>query len=66
MAAKMLINIHEALEYLENLDVSSEDDLSSSNILLGAGDEKEVAGPSVDLPSKRIKGKCIFVSLISF
>ena len=24
----MLMNVHEALEYLENLDVSSEDDLS--------------------------------------
>ena len=79
MAAKMLINIHEALEYL---DVSSEDDLydgedslagvsvdlrtSSSNILLDAGDEEEVAGPSVDMTSKRVKGKCIFVSLTSF
>ena len=28
MAAKKLVNIHEAFEYLENLDVSSEDDLS--------------------------------------
>ena len=29
---------------------------SSGNILLGAGDEVEVAGPSVDVPSKRNKG----------
>ena len=106
------MNVHEALEYLENLDVSSEDDLpdaedfisrgrfailppndkrdrdtdedsgdenellpnnlnrsqllagatvdlsiSSGNIsLLGARDEEEVAGPSVDVPSKRHKG----------
>ena len=111
MAAKKLRNIHEALEYLENLDVFSEDNLSddedfiwrgklvilspndegdrdtdedsgeenellpnnlnrsqllagatvdlstsSGNISLGAGDEEEVAGPSVDVPSKRNKG----------
>ena len=29
---------------------------SSGNISLGTGDEKEVAGPSVDVPSKRNKG----------
>ena len=28
---------------------------SSGNISLGAGDEEEVAGPTVDIPSKRIK-----------
>ena len=28
MASKKLMNVHEALEYLENLDESSEDDLS--------------------------------------
>ena len=28
MATKKLMNVHEALEYLENLDVSTEDDLS--------------------------------------
>ena len=105
------MNVHEALEYLKNLDVSSEDDLSddedfisegrlvilppndkgdrdtkedsgdentlfpnnlnrsqllagaaadlstsNGNILLGSGDEEEVAGPSVDVPSKRNKG----------
>ena len=110
MAAKKLINVHEALEYSENLDLSSEDDLSdnegfisrgrlvilppndegdrdpeedsgdenellpnnlnrsqllagttvhlstsSGNILLGAWDEEKVAGPSVDVPSKRNK-----------
>ena len=110
MAAKKLMNVHEALEYLENLDVFSENDLSgnedfiskgrlvilppnnkgdrdtnensgdenelfpinlnrsqhlagatvalstsSSNILLGTGDEEEVAGPSVDVPSNRNK-----------
>ena len=106
-----MINVHEALEYFECLDVSSEDDLSddedftskerlvilprnnesyrdtyedsgdqnellpnnlnrsqlvagatvdlgisSSNISLGAGHEEEVAGPPVDVPSKRNKG----------
>ena len=111
MAAKKLMNVHEALEYLENLDVSSEDDLSddedfisreklvilppndegdrdtdedsgnenellpnklnrrlllagatvdlstsSGNISLGTGDEEEVAGSSVDVPSKWNKG----------
>ena len=112
MTAKMLMNVREALEYLENLEVSSEDDssddedfisrgilvifplndegdrdtdedsgdenellpnnlnrsqllagatvdlsISSGNIsLLGARDEEEVAGPSVDVPSKRHKG----------
>ena len=111
MAAKKLMNVHEALEYLENLDVSSEDDLSddedfisrgrlvilppndegdrdtdedsgdenellqnnlkrnqlltvatvdlstlSGNISLGTGDEEEVGGPSVDVPSKRNEG----------
>ena len=105
MAAKTLMNVHEALEYLENLGVSSEDDLSddgdflsrgklvslppnevgdrdtdedsgdenelllnnlnrsqllagatadlsasSGNISIVAGDEEEVAGPSVDAP----------------
>ena len=106
------MNVHETLEYLENLDVSSEDDLSddfisrgklvilpptneddrdtdeesedenellpnnlkrshflsgatvdsslsSWNISLGAGDEEEVAGSSVDVPSKRNKGSKI-------
>ena len=28
----------------------------SGNILLGAGDDKEVAGPSADIPSRRNKG----------
>ena len=28
MAAKKMMNVNEALEYLENLDVSLEDDLS--------------------------------------
>ena len=108
MAAKKLKNVHEALEYLENLDASSEDDLSddedfisrgrlvilppndegdrgtnkdsgdqnelfpsnlnrsqllagatvdlstsSGNNSLGGEDEEEVAGPSVDITSKR-------------
>ena len=108
MAAKKLMNVHEALEYLENLDVFSEDDLSdnedsisrrrliilprndegdredswdenellpnnlnrsqllagatvdlstsSGNTSLGAADEEEVAGLSVDVPSRRNKG----------
>ena len=33
MAAKKLMNVHEALEYLGNLDVSSEDDLLTMRIL---------------------------------
>ena len=32
MAAKKLMNVHEALEYLGNLDVSSEDDLLTMRI----------------------------------
>ena len=32
---------------------------SSGNISLGAGDEEEVAGPSVDVPLKRKKGSKI-------
>ena len=109
MAAKKMMNVHEALEYLKNLQVSSEDEISgdedfisrgrlvilvpkgdrdidedsrdenelppnnlsrsqllagatvhlstsSGNILLGAGDEEEVAGLSVVAPSKRNKG----------
>ena len=110
MAAKKLENVHEALAYLENLDLSSEDDLSdnedfisrgrlvilppndesdrdteedsgdvnellpnnlnrsqllagttvdlstsSGNTSLGAWDEEKVAGPLVDVPSKRNK-----------
>ena len=105
------MNVHEAIEYFENLDVSSVNDLSedqdfisrgrliilppnnkgdrdidedsgdgtellpkkinrgqilagatvdlstsSRNILLGAGEEEEEAGPSVYVPSKRNKG----------
>ena len=95
MAAKKLMNVHETLEYLENLGISSDDALSddedfisrgklphgdegsedenellpnnlnrsqllsgatvdlstsSGNTSLGAGDEEEIAGPSVDLP----------------
>ena len=34
MAAKKLMNVHEALEYLENLDVSLEDDLSDDGDLI--------------------------------
>ena len=30
MAGKELVNVHKALKYLENLDVSSEDDLSDN------------------------------------
>ena len=118
MTLKKLVNIHEALDYLENLDVSSEDELSddkdlmsrvrlvilppkddndrdndedsgdeneilrnnlnrsqllagatvdfstsSGNISLGAGDEEEVAGHSVDVPSKRNKGSKVNVFL---
>ena len=32
MTAKKLMNVHEALEYLENLDLSSEDDLPDMRI----------------------------------
>ena len=34
MVAKKLMNVHEALEYLENLDVSLEDDLSDDGDLI--------------------------------
>ena len=37
MAAKKLMNVHEALEYLENLDVSSEDDLSDNEDFISRG-----------------------------
>ena len=33
MAAKKLMNVHQAFEYLGNLDVSSEDDLSDDEDL---------------------------------
>ena len=111
MAAKKMMNVNEALEYLENLDVSLEDDLSddgdlisrgrlvilppnnegyrntdedsedenellpnnknrsqllagaavdlstsSGNILLGVGDEEEVPGTSINVPSKWNEG----------
>ena len=115
MAAKKLMNVHEALKYLENLYISPQDELSdnehfisrgrlvflpsnnegdrdtdegsgdenellpnnlnrnhqlsagatvdlnisSGNILLGAGDEEEVACLSVDVPSKGNKGSKI-------
>ena len=35
----------------------------SGNILLGAEDDKEVAGPSVDIPSRRTKGSKVNVFL---
>ena len=56
MVAKKLMNVHKALEFIENFDVSLEDDLSDGNISLGAGDKEEVVGPSVDVTSKRNKG----------
>ena len=34
MTLKKLVNVHEALDYLENLDVSSEDDLSDDEDLM--------------------------------
>ena len=37
MAAKKLMNVHEALEYLENLDVSSEDDLCDDEDFISRG-----------------------------
>ena len=37
MAAKKLMNVHQALEYLENLDVSSEDDLSDNEDFISRG-----------------------------
>ena len=37
MVAKKLMNVHEALEYLENLDVSSEDDLSDDEDFISSG-----------------------------
>ena len=37
MAAKKLKNVHQALEYLENLDVSSEDDLSDNEDFISRG-----------------------------
>ena len=37
MAGKKLMNVHEALEYLENLDVSLEDDLSDDEDFISRG-----------------------------
>ena len=37
MAAKKLMNVHEALEYLENLDVSSADDSSHDKDFISKG-----------------------------
>ena len=37
MAAKKLMNDHKALEYLENLDVLLEDDLSEDDDLISRG-----------------------------
>ena len=37
MAAKTLMNVHEALEYLENLDVFSVDDLSGNDDFISRG-----------------------------
>ena len=37
MVAKKLMNVHEALEYLENLDVSSDDDLSDNEDFISRG-----------------------------
>ena len=37
MAAKKLINVHEALEYLENLDGSLENDLSEDEDFISRG-----------------------------
>ena len=37
MAANRLMNVHEALEYLENLDESSEDDLSDYEDFISRG-----------------------------
>ena len=70
MTDKKFMNVHEAPECLENLHVSSEDDLSDDedfisrgrfvifcgNIPIGSWDEEEAAGPSADVPSKRNEG----------
>ena len=37
MDAKKLMNVHEALEYLENLDASSEDDFSDNEDFISRG-----------------------------
>ena len=37
MAAKTLMNVHEVLEYLENLDVFSVDDLSDNDDFISRG-----------------------------
>ena len=37
MAANRLMDVHEALEYLENLDESSEDDLSDDEDFISRG-----------------------------
>ena len=37
MTAKMLMNVHEALQYLENLNASSADDLSDDENFISKG-----------------------------
>ena len=37
MAAEKLMNVHETLEYLVHLDVSSEEDLSDNNDFISRG-----------------------------
>ena len=39
MAAKKLMNAHEALEYLENINVPSEDDLSDDEYFISSSDK---------------------------
>ena len=37
MAAKKMMNVHEALEYLKNLQVSSEDEISGDEDFISRG-----------------------------
>ena len=51
MAAKKLMNVHEALEYSENLDVSSENDLYDNEDFISS--QQKSAGATVDLSTSR-------------
>ena len=46
MAAKKLMNAHEALEYLENINVPSEDDLSDDEHFISSSDKSSSEGTS--------------------
>ena len=53
MDAKKLMNVHEALEYLENLDASSEDDFSDNEDFISRGRDHFTSKQRRKLPSPK-------------